>query len=589
MPVALVYVRVSTEDQAVRGNSLSAQIEDCTSRALALGYREQDILVFKEEGYSGDDPERPALLKMREAVRQRLGDIVIIYDPDRLARSLAQQLIITDEITSAGLKLEFVNFEWKNTAEGRLFYSLRGAIAEYEKAKIKERTVRGRVQKAKTGRLNGDPRVYGYTFNLESDTLDLNPQEAEVIKYMYHLLLHGEDGTPLSCRAIAKVLAQRGFPAPRGKAWYPATVSKILQNDTYLGTYWHYKCDYHTGTKRIRPREKQFPIPVTPIIDQATFDAAQAAIVDNARTKKGRPSSTFLLRSLVVCGECGRSLCGSTSKKKGEKSHRYYVCQGYGHGNKGFEPGDDATASRCTNRWRMERLDKVALDAIDDLFADPEAVLQKVQKLAGTQEPSFGDEMIALHTVLEQAKKEKQRLLRLFTTGRIEEEQFDSEAVLLDKRIEAASRRLAQIEQEMAAYRDGQERLKAQVDLIRTLATNYKKLNDEGKKVVVQQLIERMVVFKDGNCRITISALPLAPVESATSRESYVKRMDGASHGGPTGRTAAHFGRLPGRNGLVPQPEPRLAVPLSHPDRLPGLHPGRTGCDRRIHVAQAPV
>lgn len=256
MPVALVYVRVSTEDQAVRGNSIAAQVEDCTARALALGYREQDVLLFKDEGYSGDDPERPGFMKLREAIRQRGGDIVIIYDPDRLARNLAQQLVITDEITAAGLKLEFVNFEWKNTAEGRLFYSLRGAIAEYEKAKIKERTVRGRLQKAKTGRLNGDPRVYGYTFNAETDTVDLNPQESEVVKFMYRLLLEGEDGESLSCRVIAQVLASRGIPAPRGKTWYPATVSKILQNETYLGTYWHYKCDYHTGTKRLRPREK---------------------------------------------------------------------------------------------------------------------------------------------------------------------------------------------------------------------------------------------------------------------------------------------------------------------------------------------
>lgn len=571
MPVALVYVRVSTEDQAVRGNSISAQIEDCTGRALALGYREQDVLLFKDEGYSGDDPERPGFLKLREAIRQRLGDIVIIYDPDRLARNLAQQLVITDEITSAGLKLEFVNFEWKNTAEGRLFYSLRGAIAEYEKAKIKERTVRGRVQKAKTGRLNGDPRVYGYSFNPETDTLDLNPQESEVVKFMYRLLLEGEDGKPLSCRAMAQALAERGVPAPRGKMWYPATVSKILQNETYLGTYWHYKCDYHTGTKRLRPRDKQFPIPVAPIIDKETFTAAQVSIADNARTKKGRPTSNFLLRSLVVCGECGRSMCGYTSKKKDERAHRYYVCQGYNHGNRGFEVGGDPATTRCGNRWRMERLDQVALNAIDDLLREPESVLAKVQGLNGGAEPSFGDEVAALEATLDQAKKEKQRLMRLFTSARIEEDQFDEEASLIDKRIEAASRRLDQIEQEMSAWKKGRERMAAQVDLIRTLATNYANLNDEGKREVVQQLIGRLVVFQDGNCRITIRSLPLASVECAATRSSYAKRMDSPGHGGAPGRADDDPRRLPGRDGLVPEPEPGAPLPLPHDHPLPGL------------------
>jgi site-specific DNA recombinase len=546
MPVALVYVRVSTEDQALRGNSISAQIEDCTGRALALGYREQDVLLFKDEGYSGDDPERPGFVKLREAIRQRLGDIVIIYDPDRLARKLAQQLVITDEITAAGMKLEFVNFEWKNTPEGRLFYSLRGAIAEYEKAKIKERTVRGRVQKAKTGRLNGDPRVYGYSFNPESDVLDLNPQESEVVKFMYRLLLAGEDGKPLSCRAIAQVLAERGVPAPRGKMWYPATVSKILQNETYLGTYWQYKCDYHTGSKRLRPRDKQFPVPVTPIIDKETFTAAQAIIADNARSKKGRPSSNFLLKSLVVCGECGRSMCGYTSKKKAEKAHRYYVCQGYNHGNRGFEVNGDPGTSRCSNRWRMDQLDQVAIAAIDDLLKEPESVLAKVQRMEGGAEPSFGNEVAALEATLDHAKKEKQRLMRLFTSERIEEDQFDEEARLIDKRIEAASRRLAQIEQEMGAWKTGQERMAAQVDLIRTLATNYRNLNEAGKCEVVQRLIERLVVFQDGNCRITISALPLAPVECAASRYGHVKRMDSPGHGGSPGAGTADPGRLSG-------------------------------------------
>jgi hypothetical protein len=128
--------------------------------------------------------------------------------------------VITDEIVSAGLRLELVNFEWNNTAEGRHRRVREGPDQRADRA--------GPGPETKTGRLNGDSRVYGYTFNVDSDTLDLNPQEAEVVKFMYRLLLDGEDGKPLSRRAIAQVLAERGIPTPRGKAWYPATVSKIL-------------------------------------------------------------------------------------------------------------------------------------------------------------------------------------------------------------------------------------------------------------------------------------------------------------------------------------------------------------------------
>ncbi|MBC7336549.1 MAG: recombinase family protein, partial [Clostridia bacterium] len=179
---AVVYARVSTEEQAERGYSLEDQVERCTARARQLGAVE--VEVFKDVE-SGSVLARPGLSAARELMAKGGVDLFVCYDPDRLARNLSHQLLLTEEIESRGIRLEFVNFEWRNTPEGKLFYSLRGAIAEYEREKIKERSARGKLRKLREAGLAHDPRIYGYRFDPETDTLFVVPQEAEVVRWIY--------------------------------------------------------------------------------------------------------------------------------------------------------------------------------------------------------------------------------------------------------------------------------------------------------------------------------------------------------------------------------------------------------------------
>ena len=90
---------------------------------------------------------------------------MICLDPDRLSRRLLNQLLLTDEFERYGVELRFVNGDYSKTPEGTLFYALRGAISEFEKAKITERMCRGRREKAKQGKILRDFHVYGYDYD----------------------------------------------------------------------------------------------------------------------------------------------------------------------------------------------------------------------------------------------------------------------------------------------------------------------------------------------------------------------------------------------------------------------------------------
>ena len=92
------------------------------------------------------------------------------------------QLIITDEFDRRGIELVFVNGEYSKTPEGNLFYSMRGAIAEFEKSKINERMSRGRREKARQGKVLRDFQVYGYSYDKESEQFLVNEDEVAIVR-----------------------------------------------------------------------------------------------------------------------------------------------------------------------------------------------------------------------------------------------------------------------------------------------------------------------------------------------------------------------------------------------------------------------
>ncbi|WP_246772890.1 recombinase family protein [Paenibacillus polymyxa] len=129
-----IYPRVSTDEQARTGFSIDFQIREGKKKAGT-----DDVKIYSDEGYSGEFLERPGLTQLRKDVKAGIITKVICLDPDRLARKLMLQLIITDEFERSGAELIFINGDYAKTPEGQLFYSMRGAIAEFEKDLRKQR------------------------------------------------------------------------------------------------------------------------------------------------------------------------------------------------------------------------------------------------------------------------------------------------------------------------------------------------------------------------------------------------------------------------------------------------------------------
>jgi len=323
--IAAIYARVSTTDQADKGYSLPTQIDACRAMAQQEGYTVPDTNVFVDD-YIGTSLNRPQFTQLRDLVQQRLVQAVFVYDPDRLARKLAHQLLLSEEFEQAGVALRIVPApDGAKTPEAQLLTNVRGIIAEYERAKILERTARGRRGQAQAGHATYGRRPLGYLYVKHADKgahYEVHPEEAALVQRIFRLYV--EEGHARD--AIAALLTAEGVPPYTDqrrtlpvRVWHPSSIGAILRNTAYIGTLYEGKTqnlpgksnpDKKTRHRRV-PQEEWIPIAVPPIVDPATFEAAQALRIRNRKqSKRNRKHDYLFVSGRLRCGQCGRAMCG---------------------------------------------------------------------------------------------------------------------------------------------------------------------------------------------------------------------------------------------------------------------------------------
>jgi len=145
-----LYARVSSDRQADEG-TIASQVEALRQRIAADGYRLDEELSFLDDGYSGSTLLRPALDRLRDQVAAGAIDRLYVHSPDRLARNYALQFVLVEELQRCGVEVLFLNRALGASPEDDLLLQVQGVIAEYERAKICERSRRGKLHAARAG------------------------------------------------------------------------------------------------------------------------------------------------------------------------------------------------------------------------------------------------------------------------------------------------------------------------------------------------------------------------------------------------------------------------------------------------------
>src|SRR5262249_28398301 len=151
--------------QQAEAGTIASQVEALKERLAADGLTLDPELCFLDEGYSGNTLVRPALERLCDCAAAGAIDRLYVHSPDRLARKYAYQVLLVDELKRHGVELVFLNRELGRTPEDDLLLQVQGMVAEYERAKILERSRRGKLHAARCGNVNvlsGAP--YGYRY-----------------------------------------------------------------------------------------------------------------------------------------------------------------------------------------------------------------------------------------------------------------------------------------------------------------------------------------------------------------------------------------------------------------------------------------
>jgi site-specific DNA recombinase len=337
-----LYGRVSSGRQE-QERTIESQVAAAEHLAAERGEEIDSEHRYLDDGWSGETLRRPALDRLRDAVAQDLLDCVIIYDVDRLARRFVDQQVVLEELERRGVEVVFVKGGVARTDEERMALAMRGVFAEYERAKILDRTRRGSLHRARSGAPPAwSNPAYGFRYipggRGQLGTIVIEECEARVVRLIFDWV--GVEG--LMLRQVARRLEQQGIASRHGRRWSSSTIGAIVRNTAYVGRAHHQKYEAvepqrprnrhgyrrrRKSTFRRRPHEQWISVSVPAIIDLELFEKAQQRLYEHRRQTAGQVKYPYLLRGLLVCSACGRTLWGRASEPGKRHERRYYTCK----------------------------------------------------------------------------------------------------------------------------------------------------------------------------------------------------------------------------------------------------------------------
>lgn len=489
-----IYARVSTEEQARSGFSIDFQAREGTKKAGT-----EEVRLYLDEGISGEFLERPGLNDLRRDVKDGIITKVVCLDPDRLARKLMLQLIITDEFERRGVELVFINGEYAKTPEGQLFYSMRGAIAEFEKAKINERMSRGRREKGNQGKVIRNAFTYGYDYDKENAQLVINEQEARVVQLIFNLFTKPND-IAVGINGIAKYLTSQQIPTKRGaQVWHKQVVRQILLNETYTGKYiqnkWNtegmlgnkHKAPDEKVPLRKRPKEEWIVVDCPQIISEFQFEQAQKILGEARRRYTKQGVRKYLLSGLVRCGECENTMTGRKSRDWYKDVFHYTD----------IKKTAGAKFAGCGMKIRCEELDKIVWERVHAWLSQPEEIA--AASVEESQESFANQEIERIERELEKTRSSRKRLIKLFSSNiEIGEDEIREELRELAEREEQQKKRLAELQEEISDQHQFENtRNLIQETLEYYLTLNPEELTFEDKQNLIRRVVREVRVTKD--------------------------------------------------------------------------------------------
>jgi len=461
-----LYARVSSEQQ-IQTQTIASQVEAIKQRVVQDGYELDPELFFIDDGYSGASLQRPALERLRDMAAMGALDRVYAHCPDRLARKYAYQVLLIDELKRCGVEILFLNHDVGDSPEDQLLLQVQGMIAEYERAKIMERSRRGKLHAARQGSVSAIGKApYGYRYISGKEThgqaiYQIDLEKARTVRQIFEWA--GQERVPL--QEIGRRLDKQGILTTTGKnKWSRTSIWQILKNPAYEGSAAFGRT--HAGPKRHtlrpprgapeqprravsvyhNPRDKWILIDVPAIVSPDLFETVQEQLAQNRKQfRQRRRGASYLLQGLLVCKYCGYAYYGQAVQRRYHKDtcyrYGYYRCI-----------GTDAYRFEgqrvCSNKpIRIDRLDEAVWQDVCSLLKNPNRITQEYERRL--HRGGRKDCVNQLETLAQNVKRGLGRLIDAYQESLIDRVEFEP-------RLEQSRKRLARLNEQIEAIHQEQ-------------------------------------------------------------------------------------------------------------------------------------
>lgn len=329
-----IYTRVSTTDQAREGHSLEEQEKRLRAMCEAKNYKVYK--VYTDAGISGKSADnRPAYQQMMKDMKKGKFNLIMAYKMDRLSRSVIDFENFFNDIKKYNCEVQFIegNID-TNGASGMMFARILEVFAQFERELIKERTLIGVESAVNKGHFGGKPPL-GYKTKLDDEGKKLkewiiNEDEAKIVREIFELCASGKTYFQISNilkekypNVISSIKKDKETNEEKitYRSWTDSSISCILNNKCYMGTYEYRKSLDNKETIEIADV-------VPKIVSEDLFNDCQDMIFRNGRNYYRSKRYLFIQR--LVCPKCGRIMACNGCKNKMKKDYLYYKCKDCG-------------------------------------------------------------------------------------------------------------------------------------------------------------------------------------------------------------------------------------------------------------------
>lgn len=502
----VLYARKSVE----RENSISCetQLEYCKS-VIKPDERDEKIITFVDNGFSGGNVNRDGFQKMMKLVRQGKVKKVIVYKLDRISRSLSDFVNILQEFKEH--KVEFVSSQESfdtSSPYGEMIVKLLMVFAEFERTSIINRVTQAYAHRSEMGFYMGGRQPYGFELvptvihNVKTKKLSPIPAEVEQVRYIFEVYAQES----VSLRRLLDILVAEGKQPLNGSSWTTAKLSTLLKNPIYVkadsDVYDYY--DRHgvqmvtdvslfTGEYGAQLYGHTKHDPSSPdwsdmklvllthpgIVDSDIWLKCQRKLEKNRQIGNSVSNPTSWLAGKVVCEKCGHTM--TTIKGKVNKSgeiRRYFNCTGRSHKK-------TCTGPKVT--IYAEDLENVVYECISAKLADLKEMNRTTRK---------GDtaEINELKLKIKAIERSEKQLLDTMLAGG-----FNDDLLAL------ANQKATQLKRDRLALYERMEDLKSrgdETDVVVNMAKSWKTADYKRKKAVAMIMIHKIVIREDGSTKV---------------------------------------------------------------------------------------